>query len=97
MFDRERRNMGRGSGKLGEKKRNKLEIEDVLKPETSLIYGECPVVLKCRSRKNAIVTIFGNSGHVAGKIVGFGAEKVILVRLCREEGSCFNHSRLQRP
>jgi len=38
------------------------------------------VVLKCRSRKNAIVTIFGNSGHVAGKIVGFGAEQVILVR-----------------
>lgn len=31
MFDRERRNMGRGSGKLGEKKRNKLEIEDVWK------------------------------------------------------------------
>ncbi|KHN25944.1 TPR and ankyrin repeat-containing protein 1 [Glycine soja] len=53
---------------------------DVLKPETSLIYGEGPVVLECGSRKNAIVTIFGNSGHVAGKIVGFGAEQVILVR-----------------
>ncbi|XP_020222260.1 uncharacterized protein LOC109804810 [Cajanus cajan] len=53
---------------------------DVLKPETSLIYGEGPVVLECGSRKNAIVTIFGNSGHVGGKIVGFGAEQVILVR-----------------
>ncbi|KAK7399848.1 hypothetical protein VNO78_11042 [Psophocarpus tetragonolobus] len=53
---------------------------DVLKPETSLIYGEGPVVLECGSRKNAIVTIFGNSGNVGGKIVGFGAEQVILVR-----------------
>ncbi|KAK2383852.1 P-loop containing nucleoside triphosphate hydrolase superfamily protein [Trifolium repens] len=53
---------------------------DVLKPEASLIYGEAPVVLECWSRKNAIVTIFGNTGHESGKIVGFGAEQVILVR-----------------
>ncbi|KAK2383849.1 P-loop containing nucleoside triphosphate hydrolase superfamily protein [Trifolium repens] len=53
---------------------------DVLKPETSLIYGEAPVVLECGSRKNAIVTIFGNTEHESGKIVGFGAEQVILVR-----------------
>ncbi|KAL2343585.1 hypothetical protein Fmac_004870 [Flemingia macrophylla] len=53
---------------------------DVLKPETSLIYGEGPVVLECGSRKNAIITIFGNNGPVVGKIVGFGAEQVILVR-----------------
>ncbi|XP_061342438.1 uncharacterized protein LOC133288644 [Gastrolobium bilobum] len=53
---------------------------DVLKPETSLIYGEGPVVLECENRKNAIATIFGSSGHVGGKIVGFGAEQVILVR-----------------
>ncbi|CAI8586619.1 unnamed protein product [Vicia faba] len=53
---------------------------DVLKPETSLIYGEAPVVLECGSIKNAIVTIFGNTGHDGGKIVGFGAEQVILVR-----------------
>jgi len=53
---------------------------DVLKPETSFLYGEAPVVLECRSRKNAIVTIFGNTGHESGKIVGFGAEQVILVR-----------------
>ncbi|WJX52816.1 hypothetical protein P8452_38886 [Trifolium repens] len=53
---------------------------DVLKPETSLIYGEAPVVLECESNKNAIVTIFGTTGHESGKIVGFGAEQVILVR-----------------
>ncbi|KAK2437782.1 TPR and ankyrin repeat-containing protein [Trifolium repens] len=53
---------------------------DVMKPEASLIYGEAPVVLECWSRKNAIVTIFGNTGHESGKIVGFGAEQVILVR-----------------
>ncbi|XP_061342415.1 uncharacterized protein LOC133288626 [Gastrolobium bilobum] len=53
---------------------------DLLKPETSLIYGEGPVVLECGNRKNAIATIFGSSGDVGGKIVGFGAEQVILVR-----------------
>ncbi|KAL4392729.1 hypothetical protein AHAS_Ahas03G0374200 [Arachis hypogaea] len=53
---------------------------DVLKPETSLIFGEAPVVLECGNKENAIVTIFGNSGHMTGKIVGFGAEQVILVR-----------------
>ncbi|XP_045829129.1 uncharacterized protein LOC123920847 [Trifolium pratense] len=53
---------------------------DSLKPETSLIYGEAPVVLECGNRENAIVTIFGNSGLVDGKVVGFGAEQVILVR-----------------
>ncbi|KAL5076366.1 hypothetical protein RYX36_015350 [Vicia faba] len=52
---------------------------DVLKPETSLIYGEAPVVLDCGSR-NDVVTIFGNTGHDGGKFVGFGAEQVILVR-----------------
>jgi superfamily I DNA/RNA helicase len=53
---------------------------DSLNPETSLIYGEAPVVLECGNRENAIVTIFGNSRHVDGKVVGFGAEQVILVR-----------------
>ncbi|XP_045821754.1 uncharacterized protein LOC123914598 [Trifolium pratense] len=53
---------------------------DVLKPETSLLYGEAPVVLECESKKNAIVTIFGTTGHKSGEIVGFGAEQVILVR-----------------
>ncbi|XP_050375416.1 uncharacterized protein LOC126792936 [Argentina anserina] len=49
---------------------------DVLKPETSLIYGEAPVLLESGENENAIMKIFGNSGN----IVGFGAEQVILVR-----------------
>ncbi|KAI4357248.1 hypothetical protein L6164_001209 [Bauhinia variegata] len=53
---------------------------DVLKPETSLIDGEAPVVLESGNSEDAIVTIFGNSGSMGGKIVGFGAEQVILVR-----------------
>nr|GMC52182.1 uncharacterized protein LOC109161799 isoform X3 [Ipomoea batatas]GME21249.1 uncharacterized protein LOC109161799 isoform X3 [Ipomoea batatas] len=53
---------------------------DALAPETSLIYGEAPVLLKPGSDENAIVTIFGNSGSMSGKMVGFGAEQVILVR-----------------
>lgn len=54
---------------------------DALAPETSLIYGEAPVLLRPGSDENAIVTIFGNSGRsISGKMVGFGAEQVILVR-----------------
>ncbi|KAK9935672.1 hypothetical protein M0R45_022762 [Rubus argutus] len=49
---------------------------DVLKPETSLIYGEAPVLLESGENENAIIKIFGNTGN----IVGFGAEQVILVR-----------------
>ncbi|KAK9932130.1 hypothetical protein M0R45_019379 [Rubus argutus] len=44
--------------------------------ESSLIYGEAPVVLESGENENAIIKIFGNSGN----IVGFGAEQVILVR-----------------
>ncbi|XP_060210817.1 uncharacterized protein LOC132637797 [Lycium barbarum] len=53
---------------------------DFLKPETSLIIGEAPVLLKPGADENAIITIFGNSGSIGGKIIGFGAEQVILVR-----------------
>ncbi|XP_059624937.1 uncharacterized protein LOC132268175 [Cornus florida] len=53
---------------------------DVLKPETSLIYGEAPILLESGNNESAIVTIFGNSGNAGGNIVGFGAEQVILVR-----------------
>ncbi|KAL3506739.1 hypothetical protein ACH5RR_032121 [Cinchona calisaya] len=53
---------------------------DFLKPETSLIYGEAPVLLEPGSEENAIVTIFGKSVSAGGKLVGFGAEQVILVR-----------------
>ncbi|KAF6160731.1 hypothetical protein GIB67_035932 [Kingdonia uniflora] len=54
---------------------------DVLSPETSLIYGEAPVMLESGNDENAIITIFGNSGSISGcNMVGFGAEQVILVR-----------------
>ncbi|XP_011091752.2 uncharacterized protein LOC105172113 [Sesamum indicum] len=53
---------------------------DVLAPETSLIYGESPVVLEPGSDENSIITIFGHSGNAGGKWVGFGADQVILVR-----------------
>ncbi|XP_065638400.1 uncharacterized protein LOC111989218 [Quercus suber] len=53
---------------------------DVLQPETSLIYGEAPILLESENKENAIITIFGSSGNARGSIVGFGAEQVILVR-----------------
>ncbi|RZC62630.1 hypothetical protein C5167_024386 [Papaver somniferum] len=55
---------------------------DILSPETSLIYGEQPVLLESVKDENAIITIFGNScgGNTGEKMVGFGAEQVILVR-----------------
>ncbi|PIA31055.1 hypothetical protein AQUCO_05300110v1 [Aquilegia coerulea] len=53
---------------------------DILSPETSLIYGEAPVLLESGTDENAIVTIFGNSGINSGNMIGFGAEQVILVR-----------------
>ncbi|MCL7045377.1 hypothetical protein MKW94_013410, partial [Papaver nudicaule] len=55
---------------------------DILSPETSLIYGEAPVLLESVKDENAIITIFGNScgGTNGGTMVGFGAEQVILVR-----------------
>ncbi|KAM4119943.1 hypothetical protein ACJW30_03G097500 [Castanea mollissima] len=53
---------------------------DILPPETSLIYGEAPILLESGNKENAITTIFGKSGNCRGSIVGFGAEQVILVR-----------------
>uniref|UniRef100_A0A803Q387 UvrD-like helicase ATP-binding domain-containing protein n=1 Tax=Cannabis sativa TaxID=3483 RepID=A0A803Q387_CANSA len=53
---------------------------DPLKPETSLIYGESPLLLHCVDDENAIIKIFGNSGETSRSIAGFGAEQVILVR-----------------
>ncbi|PHT49426.1 hypothetical protein CQW23_09173 [Capsicum baccatum] len=53
---------------------------DVLHAETSLIDGAAPVLLKPGNGENSIITIFGNKGNNSGKIVGFGAEQVILVR-----------------
>ncbi|GJW10068.1 UvrD-like helicase, ATP-binding domain, P-loop containing nucleoside triphosphate hydrolase [Tanacetum coccineum] len=52
---------------------------DKLEPEISLISGEAPVLLESGSDENAMVTIFGDTG-TSGKIAGFGADQVILVR-----------------
>ncbi|XWS64003.1 hypothetical protein CRYUN_Cryun06bG0149500 [Craigia yunnanensis] len=53
---------------------------DILRPETSLIYGEAPIWLESKNEENAVATIFRNNGNVGGHMVGFGAEQVILVR-----------------
>ncbi|KAJ0095766.1 hypothetical protein Patl1_14988 [Pistacia atlantica] len=53
---------------------------DVLNPETTMIYGESPILLKPGNGENAIIKFFGKSGNVGGDVVGFGAEQVILVR-----------------
>ncbi|KAM3753439.1 hypothetical protein ACB098_03G094400 [Castanea mollissima] len=64
---------------------------DVLQPETSHIDGEAPILLESGNNKNAIITIFGNSGNAGGSIVGFGAEQVILVRDDRVREGITNH------
>ncbi|KAL7106268.1 hypothetical protein ACP275_07G101400 [Erythranthe tilingii] len=64
---------------------------DVLAPETSLIYGESPVVLEPGSDENLIMSIFGHSGHDGGKWVGFGADQVILVRDDSARNEIFNY------
>ena len=51
---------------------------DILRPEISFIYGEAPVLLK--PNESAIEIIFGKTVKTGGKVVGFGAEQVILVR-----------------
>ncbi|XP_050210760.1 uncharacterized protein LOC126661049 [Mercurialis annua] len=53
---------------------------DILGHETSLIFGEAPILLESGNDENAIITIFGNNGTTGGRFVGFGAEQVILVR-----------------
>ncbi|XP_012837482.1 PREDICTED: uncharacterized protein LOC105958028 [Erythranthe guttata] len=64
---------------------------DALAPETSLIYGESPVVLEPGSDENLIMSIFGHSGHDGGKWVGFGADQVILVRDDSARNEIFNY------
>ncbi|GMJ04502.1 hypothetical protein HRI_004119400 [Hibiscus trionum] len=53
---------------------------DMLCPETSLIYGEAPIWLESDSKGNVVGKIFTNSVEGGGRMVGFGAEQVILVR-----------------
>ncbi|WCJ18668.1 P-loop containing nucleoside triphosphate hydrolases superfamily protein [Euphorbia peplus] len=50
---------------------------DILSHETSLVFGEAPILLESGNDENAIVTIFGNHEDLGSK---FGAEQVILVR-----------------
>ncbi|GJS35388.1 DNA helicase, UvrD/REP type, P-loop containing nucleoside triphosphate hydrolase [Tanacetum coccineum] len=53
---------------------------DVLRPETSRICGELPVLLETDSNHNAIEIIFERKGDGSHHITGFGAEQVVLVR-----------------
>ncbi|KAJ4972464.1 hypothetical protein NE237_005638 [Protea cynaroides] len=64
---------------------------DLLSPETSLIYGEAPVLLESGNDENSVLTIFGNSGTTGGSIIGFGAEQVILVRDDSAKKEVFDH------
>lgn len=52
---------------------------DVLRPETSLVHGECPVILYSHGEVS-LASIFVNGGDIGGNLVGFGANQVILVR-----------------
>ncbi|CAH1443461.1 unnamed protein product [Lactuca virosa] len=53
---------------------------DALRPETSRISGELPVLLETDTSDNAIKTIFGtNKVGSDQKVIGFGAEQVVLV------------------
>ncbi|XP_077235510.1 uncharacterized protein LOC143877385 isoform X2 [Tasmannia lanceolata] len=64
---------------------------DVLSPETSLIFGEVPVLLESGKNENAMITIFGNAANIDGGMNGFGAEQVILVRDDCAKKEIFDH------
>ncbi|ONK71074.1 uncharacterized protein A4U43_C04F4450 [Asparagus officinalis] len=54
---------------------------DRLEPETSLIFGEPPILLRSRCDENALMTLFGHSTDSScSHFNGFGADQVILVR-----------------
>ncbi|KAK8549818.1 hypothetical protein V6N13_055384, partial [Hibiscus sabdariffa] len=53
---------------------------DMLGPETSLINGEAPIWLESDSEDNVVAKMFADNGEDGGRMVGFGAEQVILVR-----------------
>ncbi|KAJ4802894.1 P-loop containing nucleoside triphosphate hydrolases superfamily protein [Rhynchospora pubera] len=53
---------------------------DKLNPETSLIYGDAPLLLESGSDENPIIKIFGGCKRSGGRPTEFGAEQVILVR-----------------
>lgn len=53
---------------------------DMLKVETSLVYGEPPIVIQSRNGENPILTIFQGNGYSGENIGRFSEEQVILVR-----------------
>ncbi|KAM0935201.1 putative TPR and ankyrin repeat-containing protein [Dioscorea sansibarensis] len=53
---------------------------DKLPPETSLVYGEAPVVLQLKDGDTAIKTIFSDGDKLDQSKTSFGAEQAILVR-----------------
>ncbi|KAK1439383.1 hypothetical protein QVD17_05200 [Tagetes erecta] len=53
---------------------------DALRPETSLIGGDLPILLETDVNNNAIKFIFERTGNCSQLITGFGAEQVVLVR-----------------
>ncbi|KAK9052301.1 hypothetical protein SSX86_028930 [Deinandra increscens subsp. villosa] len=53
---------------------------DALRPETSQINGDLPILLETDENNNAIKFIFEGDGFCSQPITGFGAEQVVLVR-----------------
>lgn len=54
---------------------------DHLQPETSLIFGEPPILLESRNDENTLMTLFGHSTNSSiSHLNGFGADQVVLVR-----------------
>ncbi|KAM7484789.1 hypothetical protein LguiA_000798 [Lonicera macranthoides] len=53
---------------------------DILSPETSLLPGEAPILLKTKENENSVKMMFENTETFGGHVTGFGAEQVILVR-----------------
>ena len=53
---------------------------DRLNPESSMVHGETPVLLKSYNGENSLVTIFRGNRSQQRKGIDFGADQVILVR-----------------
>lgn len=53
---------------------------DKLHPETSLLYGEPPILLYSKEDKSSFITIFGHGEDIGNGKNEFGAEQAILVR-----------------
>ncbi|XP_057251294.1 uncharacterized protein LOC130589375 [Beta vulgaris subsp. vulgaris] len=53
---------------------------DRLKPESSLLRGELPILLDCGTHEDAILWIFQDKGSHTNNCIGFGSDQVIMVR-----------------